>query len=256
MKYKKMKAKALSKFKENYALIIVAFLIYMFVEGLFDGTSKLIYNNYMNVFFNIIITGLLYEGLMQIIIKVARGKKTNIMDLFNKTDLFWKTAAVTIILTVVTLICGFMEFITGKSLSMFVIYQSNLSTLVSAFMILFGILLCLGIFAFYSMLMISFSQVYYILYENEKMPVFEIFERSMDLTDNHKFDFIVYNLDYLIYSLIGMIIWPIVLYFNSVQGVLFGVVLSLAVLFIVMPCMMIANVYFYDELKKMKKNKS
>ena len=74
MDHKKMREKALAKLKNNYVIIIIALLIYNLIEALFNGTSKLIYNENMNILFNILITGLLYEGLLQIVIKTARGR--------------------------------------------------------------------------------------------------------------------------------------------------------------------------------------
>ena len=37
-------------------------------------------------------------GMLEITIKIAKGKKAKFSDLFNRTDFFWKTVAITIIL--------------------------------------------------------------------------------------------------------------------------------------------------------------
>lgn len=235
MDIKKIKAKAKKKLSGNYVVIIVALIIYGLIEGLFTGTSKLIYNDNMNILFNIIVMGLLYEGLLSISIKIAKGKNADIMDLFKKTDLFWKTAAVTIILTAFTALCSAMIFVAGNSLNVFLSYQTDISTGLSSFMILVGILLLVAIIAFYIVMMIYFSQVYFVLYDNEKMPVFSIFERSMDLVEFHKFNYFIYKLSFIGWAILGIFTF----------GLLY--------LWLI-PYIMVSDVNFYDELKRIEKS--
>ena len=235
MDLKKIKAKARKRLHGNYGLLICAMIIYSLVEALFSGTSILIFNRYMDIFFNIIIFGLLYEGLLSIVIKVARGKKTQLSDLFNKTDLFWKTAAVTIVLSAFTTLCTVMGLISGRSLYVFMNYQSDISTTLSSFMIFIGILLIAAIVAFFIVMMIYFSQVYFVLYDNPKMSVFDIFGKSMDLIEEHKFEYLVFNLSFVGWAILGMFTF----------GLLY---LWLA------PYMFVSEALFYDDLKKLEKD--
>lgn len=253
MEYKKLREKALLKLKNNYLIIIIALLIYGLIEAMFQGTSKLIYNENMNIFFNILITGLLYEGLLQIVIKTARGRKTDIMDLFNRTDLFWKSSAITIVITAITILCGILEYIAGSTLYVFVSYQTDINVVLTSFMILAGILLCTAIASLYIMLMLSFSQVYYILYDNEKMPVIDIFEKSMNITEEKKKDIVLLNLPFILWSLAGIIIYIVAFNMNMPGWGILGLVVLAIIIFIVIPYMMVANVSLYDELKKIEK---
>lgn len=237
MNIKKIKEKALKKLEGNYIKPVVAMLIFAAINIIFYGISKFIYNENMSVFFGIIITGLLYMGLLEITIKIAHGKKTSIKDLFSRTDLFWKTIAITIILISFTLLCITLESIAYSSLKAFLIYQTDMSRLVIGIMILIGILLCSAIATFYIAIMISCSQVYYVLYENENMTVIDIFNRSMDLIETRRLDLIMYKLSFLGWILL---IIPT-----------FGL-LSLWTL----PYMMVANVNFYDELVKLEEKES
>lgn len=234
MKIGKIKEKALKKLEGNYIIPIIVIIIYGLITLTFEIISKLIYNENMSIFFSIIVTGLLYMGLLEITIKIARGKKADIMDLFRRTDLFWKCIAITIILVSFTLLCSVLEYIAFKSLQAFIVYQTDMSSLISGAMLIIGIILCSAIIAFYIIIMISCSQSYYILYENENMSVLDIINRSMDLMENHKIDYILYELSFVGWILVGIVTF----------GLLF---------LWVTPYMMVSNVIFYDELIKLEK---
>ena len=236
MNIKKIKEKALKKLEGNYIIPIIAIIIFILITSLSKLVAGLIYNEKMTIFFNILITGLLYMGLLEIMIKIARGKKVDIMDLFNRSDLFWKCTAITIILASFTLLFGILEFISFKALTTFIIYQTDMNALLSGTMLLIGILLCAAIAAFYAILMISFSQVYFILYENENMPIIDIFNRSIDLMEEHKIDYIIYELSFIGWIIVGILTFGILLLW-------------------VTPYMMVANVNFYDELIKLEKKR-
>ena len=97
MNITKMKEKAAKKLKGKYSIIIPAILIYALIIFFFYIVSKSVYNDSVDILFNILITGLLYMGLLQIVIKISKGEKTKITDLFERTDLFWKASAITIL---------------------------------------------------------------------------------------------------------------------------------------------------------------
>lgn len=235
MDIKKIKAKARKKLHGNYGLLIAALLIYGFIEAIFSGTSVLINNRYMDIFFNILVTGLLFEGVISIVVKVARGRRTDINELFKKTDLFWKTAAVTIVLTAFTTLCSAMGIISGRSLYVFISYQTDISAALSSFMILVGSLLVMAIVAFYIVMMIYFSQVYFVLYDNPDMPVFEIFGRSMDLMEEHKFEYLLFNLSFIGWMILGIFTFGLLYLWLT-------------------PYMLVSEASFYDELKKLEKD--
>lgn len=230
----KIKEKALKKLEGNYITPILALLIFELIIGAFIGVSYLIYNKNMSSFFELIIVGLLYMGLLEITIKIARGKKAKLSDLFNRTDLFWKTTAITIIVSTFTLLCIVLEFISFKSLKTFTVYQTDMSPLISGVMLLVGVLLCAAIATFYIVLMISFSQSYYILYDNEDMTVLDILNRSMDLMEIHKLDYIIYMLSFAGWIILGIMTFGLLLFW-------------------VAPYIMVSNVLFYDEVVKLEK---
>lgn len=233
----KIKGKALKRLEGNYVVLIPALLIFISITAIFNVISKLIYNENMSIFFELIVTGLLYMGLIEITVKIARGKKTKISDLFSRTDLFWKTTAISIIISTFTLLCIVLEVISFKSLTAFTVYQTDMSPLISGVMLLIGVLLCAAIATFYIILMISFSQSYYILYENENMPVLDILNRSMDLMEIHKLDYIIYSLSFIGWIIVGIMTFGILLFW-------------------VVPYIMVSNVILYDELVKLEKKEN
>lgn len=241
MSIKKIKESAMKRLNGNYLKCMLALVIFISFSCLFDGISFLINNRNMSVFFEILLISLLYMGLIQIYIKVARGKKTELKELFSRTDLFWKCMAITIIIISFSLLCSLLGYIAFKSLKIFTVYQTDLSIPIVGFMILVGVLLCTCIALFYIIIMISFSQAYLVLYDNNDMPVLDIFNKSFDLMENHKLEYILYKL-----SFIGWII----------AGILsFGIIFLWAG-----PYMMICDVNYYDYLvkdsqKKKKKTK-
>ena len=58
-------------------------------------------------------------------------------------------------------------------------------------MIVVGIILSFAIAIFWIFLILCLSQSYYILYDNEDMPLGDIFRLSMDMMDGHKLDYIL-----------------------------------------------------------------
>ena len=234
MKIEEIKAKAREKLGGKYVVPIVALLIFGLIEGFFTCVAAMIYNDYMSLPFTMIINGLLLMGLYEIFIKIAHGKKAKITDLFNRADLFWKCLAVTIIVLGVTFLCGLLEVLAFKSLAVFVFYQTEMPQILSVFMILVGVLLCSAIATFYIALAISFSQVYFVLYDNQEMPVMEIFSRSMDLMEEHKIDYIVYTLSFCGWAVLSMITFGILLFW-------------------LVPYKRVADVFFYEKLVKEEK---
>ena len=237
MNIKKMKEKAIKKLNGNYGIIVPAVLIYALITLFFHGASKLIYDECLDILFNILITGLFYMGLLQIAIKISKGEKTDLKTLFNRTDFFWKASAITIIISIFTLICAVLESIAAKSLMTFFVNEANINIMLVVFMIMIGILLCSAIAIFYIVLMVSWSQVYYILYENEDMPVLDIFSRSMDLMEEYKMDYILLELSFIGWLILGMFTFGILYLW-------------------VIPYMMVAETNFYYEVKKKEKKQS
>ncbi len=227
---KKIKAKAQESLKGKYTDIVIALIIYGILQAMCIATATLIKAPAMNIFLNLIITSLFYMGLMQMYIKIARNKKTKFNELFQRTDLFFKSAAITIVFIAINAICALLEFTAINSLIVFIDYQTDLNIALSSFMIVVGIVLSAAIAVFWLILMLCLSQSYFILYDYNDMPLGDIFRNSMDMMEGHKTDFLI-----LCFSFIGWV---------------FLGIFTLGILYLwLIPYVWASMVNFYDKIK-------
>ena len=195
------------------------------------ATAKFIKEPPMMIFLNLIITSLFYMGLLQIMIKIARNKKTSFNELFQRTDAFFRCAAITIVFLAINVICALLEYTAFNSLIVFISYQTDLNIALSSFMIVIGIILSAAIIVFWVVLMLCLSQSYFILYDNEDMPLGDIFRLSMDMMDGHKTDYIILCLSFVGWVFLGLFTF----------GILY--------LWLI-PYVFVSMANFYDKIKK------
>ena len=170
-------------------------------------------------------------GLLQIMIKIARNKKTSFNELFQRTDAFFRCAAITIVFLAINVICALLEYTAFNSLIVFISYQTDLNIALSSFMIVIGIILSAAIIVFWIVLMLCLSQSYFILYDNEDMPLGDIFRTSMDMMEGHKLDYLMLYLSFIGWIFLGLF----------TMGILY---LWLA------PYIGVSIAQFYDKIKK------
>ena len=170
-------------------------------------------------------------GLLQIMIKIARNKKTSFNELFQRTDAFFRCAAITIVFLAINVICALLEYTAFNSLIVFISYQTDLNIALSSFMIVIGIVLSAAIIVFWIVLMLCLSQSYFILYDNEDMPLGDIFRLSMDMMDGHKTDYIILCLSFVGWVFLG--------------------IFTLGILYLwLIPYVFVSMANFYDKIKK------
>lgn len=228
---KKIKASARKKLAGKYFDPVAALIFYSLLTAMCIATATFIKEPAMNIFLNLIITSLFYMGLLQIFIKIARSRKTSFNELFQRTDAFFRCAAITIVFLAIHTICALLEYTAVNSLTVFITYQTDLNVALSSFMIVVGIVLSAAIAVFWIVLVLCLSQSYFILYDNENMPLGDIFRTSMDMMDGHKTDYLM-----LCISFIGWIILGIFTF-----GILY---------FWLIPYFFVSLVNFYDKIKK------
>lgn len=227
----KIKAKARKSLTGKYTDVVIAILIYGLLMGMCYATAAFIKEPPMIIFLGLIITSLFYMGLLQIMIKIARNKKTSFNELFQRTDAFFRCAAITIVFIAVNAICALLEFTAVNSLCVFISYQTDLNIALSSFMIVVGIILSAAIMVFWIVLMLCLSQSYFILYDNEDMPLGDIFRTSMDMMDGHKTDYLILCLSFVGWMFLGLF----------TMGILY--------LWLI-PYMGVSMTNFYDKIKK------
>lgn len=200
----KIKSKARKSLKGNYSQAVLATLIYLLLGGVCFTTATLIKEPPMAIFLELIVTSLFYMGFLQIMIKIARNKKTSLVELFQRTDTFFRCAAITIIFLAINALCTLLEYTALNSLIVFISYQTDLNIALSSFMIVIGIVLSAAISVFWIVLMLCFSQCYFILYDNENMTLGDIFRLSMDMMDGHKADYLLTCLSFVGWFILGI----------------------------------------------------
>ena len=97
-------------------------------------------------------------------------------------------------------------------------------------MIVVGIILSAAIIVFWIILILCLSQSYFILYDNEDMPLGDIFKVSMDMMEGHKADYIMLCLSFIGWVILG--------------------IFTLGVLYLwLIPYIKVSMVNFYDKIK-------
>ena len=228
---KKLKSKALKNLNGKYKDIVIAIFLYGLLIGMCYATSLYIKEPPMTIFLTLIITGLFYMGLLQIMIKIARGKSPKYSELFQRTDAFFRCSAITVIFIAINALLALLEYTALNSLIVFISYQADLNIALSSFMIVVGIVLSSVIAIFWIVLMLSLSQSYHILYDNENMPLGDIFRMSMDMMDGHKIDYILLKISFIGWMFLG--------------------IFTMGILYLwLIPYMGVTLVNFYDKIKK------
>ena len=201
---KKIKTKTRKSLSGKYTDIVIAILIYIIFAGMCYGTAAFIKEPPMAIFLGLIITSLFYMGLIQMFVKLARDKKVKYSELFQRTDAFFRCAAITIVFLAINTLFALLEYTAVNSLIIFISYQADLNIALSSFMIVIGIILSVAIAIFWIVLILSLSQSYFILYDHESMPLGDIFRTSMDMMDGHKLDYILLALSFVGWMFLGL----------------------------------------------------
>ena len=227
----KIKSKARKSLSGKYFTPVVAVLSYIIMQIMCYATALYIKEPAMFIFLGLIITSLFYLGLLQIMIKIARRKKASLDELFQRTDTFFRCAAMTIVFLAINVICALLEYTAVNSLIVFISYQTDLNIALSSFMIVIGIILSAAIAVFWIILMLCLSQSYFILYDNENMPLGDIFRTSMDMMEGHKTDYLLLCLSFIGWFFLGLF--------------------TLGILYLwLIPYIFVSIANFYDKIKK------
>ncbi len=227
----KIKASARKKLNGKYKVPVIATLIYLIMQITCYIIASLIKEPPMAIFLSLIVTSLFYMGFLQIMIKIARRKKASLDELFQRTDTFFRCAAITIVLLAINTLFAILQYTSINSLFVFITYQADLNVALSSFMIVVGLILSIIIAVFWITLVICLSQSYLILYDHENMPLGDIFRQSMDMMDGHKLDYIIMCITFFLWFLLG--------------------IFTLGIIWLwIIPYMNVTMVNFYDKIKK------
>lgn len=226
----KLKATARERLNGNYPVVILGLLLFILLGGCCSFIASAIHASWLSSILMLIVESLVIMGFVGVILKIARKKKTELEDIFAKTDLFDKYILITLILGAVALLMWVLEFLSFKSLIMVMLNYSELNIVLAVVLVLFGLLLSAAIIMVSIYLAISLSQTYFVLYDNPKMKVTEVLIKSFDMMADYILEYFVLVLSFVGWMILG--------------------IFTLGILYIwLIPYMLVTFALFYDKVR-------
>ncbi len=189
MSVKEIKAQALKKLKNNYTPLICSVIIMLILNSICLLTAKLLTSKIVYIVLILIVNSLLIPGYIKQTLNITKNK----LEIFSKTDLFFKMLKINIVIFVLYSLLISFQIIAYNSLLTFIEYHTHITLLASSFMIVLGIILNVLIISIIIYLIISLSQIYFVAYENDK----NIIKTSLQIMENHKIEYIKLTLSFI-----------------------------------------------------------
>ena len=227
----KLKNQAKKSLKGKFTPLILSLLVFVII-GTVGYILDLLFNvNYLSSLFVIVALILFGMGFIDSVMKVARGKKVEVDNLFQHTHLGLKYLIIGLI---VALVIGFLILLLAiayKSLSTVLLNAGNISFLPYAILVITGSVLSVVILAFIIYLVVSFSQVYFILNDKPEAKIGDIIVESFDMLDGYRAEYIMLCLSFVGWFFLGLFTFCILYLW-------------------LIPYMMVTLVKFYDKIKE------
>ncbi len=200
----KLKSLARKRLEGKYSVVVLSLLLFMVLGGCCSFIASAVNAPWISSLLVFIVTSLIAMGFVGIILNISRGKKVSLDDLFSRTDLFLKYLAITIILEIGAFIIWLLGFLSFKSLIMIVLYQAEINLFLAIVLVLFGLFLTVAIIMVGAYLAIAFSQTYFILYDEPKLTVFQVLEKSFDMMADYILEYFVLVLSFIGWAILGI----------------------------------------------------
>ena len=230
MERAKLKTKAKKSLNGKYTPLVLSLLVFVIAYLFGDIFDLLLNTHYLASLFMIVAIILFNMGFINSVIKTARGKRIEVDNLFKHTHLSLKYLIITLIISLILLFLALLLAIDYKSLSTVLSNASNISFLPYTILVIVGSVLSVLILAFAIYIIISFSQVYFILNDEPDMKIGDIITMSFDMLDGYRLDYLVLCLSFIGWLVLGLF--------------------TLGILYLwVIPYMLVTFVNFYDKIK-------
>lgn len=227
----KLKKQAKKALKGKYTPLVLSLLVFVIIGTVGYILDLLLHVNYLSNLFLVLSLILFAMGFVDSIMKVARRKKVEVDNLFQHTDLGLKYLIIGIIFCFLIGILILLLAIAYKSLATVMLNTGNISFLPYAILIITGSVLSVAILFFTIYLVVSFSQVYFILNDNPDARVSDIIVESFEMLDGYRAEYIMLCLSFVGWAFLGLFTF----------GILY--------LWLI-PYMMVTLVKFYDKIKE------
>ena len=227
----KLKNQAKKSLKGNFTPLILSLLVFVIIGTIGYILDLLLNVNYLSNLFVTVALILFGMGFIDSIMKVARGKKVEVDNLFKHTHLGLKYLVIGLIIALVIGLLILLLAIAYKSLSTVLLNTGNISFLPYAILVITGSALSVIISAFIIYLVVSFSQVYFILNDNPDEKIGDIITESFDMLDGYRTEYIMLCLSFVGWFFLGLFTFCILYLW-------------------LIPYMMVTLVKFYDKIKE------
>ena len=227
----KIKEKAKKSLKKNSKPLVLATLIIVSLSLVCSFIGSVTNTVWLSFVLGLIVDALLMLGFIKMSSKAARNKKVKLEQLFSNTDLFFKYLGIYIILFVIIVILFLLAAIAFKSLAVVITYQAEINYGLSVLLIAFGLLLEVLIILVSLYLLMSFSQVLFIINDEPKLPIGKTLSKSFDMMEDYVIDYFLLILSFIGWFILGMF--------------------TLGILYLwIIPYVTVSCAIFYDKIKK------
>lgn len=227
----KLKEKAKELLRGKYTPLVIGVLVFV-VAGMFGSILDSIFNvKYLSYLFSIAAEVLFMMGFVNSIMKTARKENVEVENIFHHVGLGLKYLVLTLIISLIIGLLTLLLAIAGTSLSIVFMNIRNIDLFLFVTLVVVGIFLMFAIFAFAIYLIISFSQVYFILNDEPEEKISEILNKSFDMLDGYRLEYFVLCLSFIGWMILGLFTF----------GILY--------LWLI-PYMMVTFALFYEEVKE------
>lgn len=231
MERAKLKERAKELLRGKYTPLILGVLVFI-VAALFGNILDLVFNvNYLAMIFELVASVFLTMGFVNTVVKTARGEDVEVENMFQYAYLGLKYLVIALI---VGLIIGFLILllaIASKSLTTVLANVQNMNVLLYIFLVIMGGILTTAIIGFMLYLIISFSQVLFILNDEPEEKIGEILNKSFDMLDGYRVEYLILCLSFLGWLVLG--------------------IFTVGILYLwLIPYMMVTMALYYEKLKE------
>jgi len=226
----KLKSLARQRLQGKYSVVVISLLLFMVLGGCCSFVAIAVDAPWTSSILMFIVEALLMMGFVGIILNISRGKKVSLDDLFTKVDLFGKYIVITLLLGLAGFVISLLEYLSFTSLIMVSLYHTELNLFLAIFLIIFGLFLTIAIIMVGIYLAIAFSQTYFILYDEPKLEILKVLEKSFDMMADYTLEYFVLVLSFIGWAILG--------------------IFTLGILYLwLIPYMLVTFAIFYDKIK-------
>lgn len=247
-----LKKDAKIKLTGVYFKVILINLVYLIIVGILEALGNLINDKILSLVYQaiVLIISLPFSyGLLASMLKLSRNEDVSITDFItiglDNMKNVWKVFGRTILKVIVPIIL----FVITAIISILA-FSYSLTYSLNPALIIVTVFLFIASTIYYVVKLLSYVLTYYTLYDNSEISAKEVVEKSANLMNTHKWDYIFLCLSFIGWIfLIYLCATLIIMFVNETLG---SIVIFIAYLALV-PYISFSVINFYEELRSSEK---